>query len=414
MKRLFFTLIFLFFVYFSLQAFFYFFGPGHTVNYVINDFKIKEEYINNQSKEMQSYNFVVSKDNNDFYFQIFNDFGNKEKIIQDIKFYDKNNMLCIMPIFIEDKAFTDLMCLRDNVVYNYADLENSNVEIDEFYNSLDKYKTKENLNNQDSRNNITLYKNNLQPNYYLSFVTYKGFIYANPTNKVLTPKNIFTSDVYDNYLSAYVNEYYVTVNYDEQYGYTRIYLYDITNGKSEELKVPNNIEKNSYIEGTYKNSLYIFDRSNKKQYEVDTSAKNVLEVGNTSTGVKILRNGTFERVSAYECANKDILFEYVPTSTDNYHYIGTTGGKKTGYSYYYQQINDSYRIYRTNNNYQKQYTYLFKTKYIDKLIIINNYIYFLDDNYIKYYSDLTGVRNLVYNSELYFNQNIEYQIIYRK
>ena len=102
MKKLFLTLIFLFFVYFSLQALFYFFGPGHLVNYSINDFKIKEEYINKQKKENQSYNFVISKDNITFYLQTFKNFENKEKIIKDIKSYVSNDITCIMPIFEQD------------------------------------------------------------------------------------------------------------------------------------------------------------------------------------------------------------------------------------------------------------------------------------------------------------------------
>ena len=55
MKKLFFTLLFLFFIYFSLQALFYFFGPGHSTNYSINGFDVTEEYINNQKNETQAY-----------------------------------------------------------------------------------------------------------------------------------------------------------------------------------------------------------------------------------------------------------------------------------------------------------------------------------------------------------------------
>lgn len=414
MKKLFVTLIFLFFIYFSLQALFYFFGPGHITNYVINNFKIKEEYTNMQKKENQSYNFTITDDNSTFYLQIFENFDNKEKIIEDIKSYRNNDFTCIMPIFLQNKVLTDLICIKDNIIYNYADLVNANPEIDNFYNSLDKFIAKENLESQDYNSNVILYKNNMQPNYYLSLVTYKGFLYANPTNKLLYAINIYENDAYDNYLSKYINEYYVTVNYDEQYGYSKIYIYNITNGNEEIVTLRNNIEKNSYIQGIYKDSLYIFDRSNKKQYEINTKTKNVLEVGNVSTGVKIYRNGAFERVSAYECANKDILFKEEVNNSSEYKYLGSTLGTKTGYSYYYKIDGAYYRIYRVNNSHKEAYTYLFKTQNIDKILIINEYIYFLDNNYLKYYSDYTGIRTLAYNSEISFNKNLEYQIIYQK
>lgn len=418
MKKLFFTLLFLFFIYFSLQALFYFFGPGHNTSYNIDGFTIKEEYINKQKDENQVYNFVINDGSNDFYLQIFKDFDNKTEIIKEIKHYSENGISCIMPIFIDGNALTDLMCMMDGVVYNYNDIkyphDDNKGGLYDFYTSLDKYITKENLESQDVRNNITLYKNNMQPNYYFSLVSYKGFIYANATKKLLYANNIYTNDVYDNYLSAYVNKYFVTVNYDEQYGYTKIYVYDITNNNETAIRLSKNLEKNSYIQGIYKNSIYIFDRDNKVQYEVDVENKTALEVGNTATGVNIYKNGKAERVSAYECASRDILFEQEKETNGEYELVVSTKGTKTGYSYYAKKQDDIYKIYRVNNSYKDQYMYLFDTKYIDKLIALNEYIYFLEDGYIKYYSDHTGIRTLAFNSELNFNQNIEYQIIYQK
>ena len=310
MKKLFLTLIFLFFIYFLLQAVFYYFGPGHTVEYNVAGFEVKEVYINKQKEEKQSYNFTIKTNENKFYLQIFKDYENEKKVIKDIKSTQTSDMLCIIPVFINDEILTDVMCLKNNVIYNYADLNHSNKELEEFYSSLNITKSEDDLNNQESRNNVILYKNNFQPNYYLSIDTYKGFVYANATKKMLYSKNIFTNDVYDNYLSTYVNEYYVTVNYDEQYGYSKIYVYDIVTGKEEIITLAKNIEKNTYIQGIYNNSLYLFDRSSKKQYEINTETMTVLEVGNVSTGIKIYKNGTFERVSAHECANNDILFEF--------------------------------------------------------------------------------------------------------
>ncbi len=420
MKKLFFTLLFLFLIYFSLQALFYFFGPGHTISYSVDGYEIKEEYVNKQKGENQVYNLTINDGTNDFYLQIFKDFDNQTKIVKEIKNYRDNSISCIMPIFIDDKAATDLMCINDGIIYNASYLkenyphDDNKGNIDDIYNSLEKYLTKENLESQDVRNTITLYKNNMQPNYYFSLASYKGFIYANPTKKLLYANNIYTNDVYDNYLSAYVNKYFVTVNYDEQYGYTKIYAYDITNNEERVIRLSKNIEKNSYIQGVYKNSLYIFDRDNKVQYEIDVENKTALEVGNTATGAGIYKNGKMERVSAYECANRDIFFEDDEVIVGDYKLVASTKGTKTGYSYYAKQSGETYQIYRVNNSNKEQYMYLFDTKYTDKLIALNEYVYFLEDGYIKYYSDHTGIRTLAFNSELNFNQNIEYQIIYQK
>ena len=143
-----------------------------------------------------------------------------------------------------------------------------------------------------------------------------------------------------------------------------------------------------------------------------STSETVLEVGNITTGIKIYKNGTFERISAYECANKDILFENNKPDINDYHYLTSTIGTKTGYTYYYQYNGSNYRIYRVNNVDKNQYTYLFETKQINKILAVNEYIYFIDGNHLKYYSDKTGIRTLAFNSELEFNQNINYQIIY--
>ena len=400
-------------LYFILEVIVNHLNPGHVINYSLNDFQVKEEYINNQKGEIKSYNFIIKDENSEFYLQIFENFNNSKKIIKEIKSFKNKDVVCILPLFNNGKALTDLMCLNNNIIYNYKDLLYENSELTEFYDSLDNYFPKENLDNKTSIENITLYRDNIEPNYYISFTTYKGFISTNSFNKTLQVKNIFNSDVYDHYLSSYVNEYYVTVNYDEKYGYSRIYIYNIKNNKENEIVLSKNIEKNSYIQGILDNSLYIFDRDNRRQLEINTETKTISEVGNNKSGIKIYRDDHFDIVSAYECTINDILFEKSNDDLDNYYYIGSNGLSKTGYTYYYQNEGSFYKIYRANNSHKEQLTYLFKVNNIDKMQIINEYIYFVSDDYLKYYSDKTGIRTLVYNNEFYFNPNIKYKIIYK-
>lgn len=414
MKKLFFTLLFLFFIYFALQALFYFFGPGHNTTYKVNDFEVKEEYINKQENEHQAYIFTISDGDAKFYFQVFKNYENQSKIIKEIKSYKNNTFNCIMPIFIDDEVLTDLMCLNENTIYNYKSLDNPDEELKNFYDSLKKYIPEDDLSRKDNANIFTLYPNNMQPNYYVSFASYKGFVYANPTNMVLNTKNIFENDVYDSYLSGYVDKYYVTVDYSEQYGYSKIYIYNITTGKEEVVTLSRNIEKNSYIQGVYKKSLYIFDRSNKIQYEINAENSKVLEVGNTASGVTLYKNGTSEHVSAYDCAIKDLTFAEEIKEENGYKVVSSTIGSKTGYTYYAKKNGEKYKIYRVNNSNKDQYTYLFDTKYLDKIITVNEYIYYVDEENIKYYSDSTGIRTLATNDELNFNQKIKYQIFYQK
>lgn len=414
MKKLFFTLIFLFFIYFALQAAFYFFGPGHEVNYLVNGYSIKESYTNNKKNEIQNYFFEISKDQNKFYFQIFESFNNESKIITDIKFYNDNNYACILPIFKNEKVLTNLYCINDNVVYLYEYIKGKNPQLDAFYDTVSDLFIKENLSDVDTTSNITLYKNNMLPNHAVSFETYKGYVYATSKRKSLNAKNIFDNDIYDKYLSTYVDNNYVTVDYAEKYGYSNVYIYDILSGKEQKLIFTSNLEKDSYIQGVKDGSLYIFDRSNKKQYEINTRTNVILEVGNVDTGIKMYQHGKWERISAYECINDKVIFSNSQGEENGYFYLASVGGNNSGYTYYYKNEQDMYSIYRVNNQNKDQVTYLFKTKYLDKVIVSHEYVFYLDDAYLKYYSDKTNIRTLVSNSELRYNENLKYQIILEK
>ena len=202
------TLIVLFLIYFGLEALFYFFGPGHNVKYLVDNYDIKESFTNNQKDELSNYYFEISKDDFRIDLQIFDNFENEEKIITEIKSINDSNVQCILPIFKDSRILTDLLCLKDNIVYDYKTILGNNSTIDEFYSNLE-LNNKEDLSDKDTLSNITLFKNNMPENYYLSFVTYKGYYYANGTNKTLKAKNIFDFDAYDNYLSAYIDKYYV-------------------------------------------------------------------------------------------------------------------------------------------------------------------------------------------------------------
>ena len=77
MRKLFMTLIVLFLIYFGLEALFYFFGPGHNVKYLVDNYDIKESFTNNQKDELSNYYFEISKDDFRIDLQIFDNFENE-------------------------------------------------------------------------------------------------------------------------------------------------------------------------------------------------------------------------------------------------------------------------------------------------------------------------------------------------
>lgn len=413
MKKLFFLLIILTFIYFSLSMIVHHFGPGYAISYRVNDFKVEEIYTNNQKGEMQNYYFKLSQENILIGLQIHDNFGYSQKVIKEIKSYQDETVFCVLPIFNKNEILTDLICLKGNIIYNYNDLKGTNNNLDHFYTSIG-LSSHESPDEIETIENIKIYKKNLLNDYYVSFNSYKGFVTVKSSKQLLEHTDIFKNDVYDHYLSTYLNNNYVTVDYDEKYGYSKIYIYDIADGQSDHIILPVTLERNSYIQGTYLNSLYVFDRFNEKQYEINIKAKTVKEVGNKTKGIKIYRNNQWENISIFECLNNDILFEKSGDAINDYIFLTSSDGDDSGYSYYYKKTNDSYEIYRINKQNPYQISYILTTKHLDKIKAINEYLFFIQDNYIKYYSDKTGIRVLLSNNEIYFNQNIKYNVIYKK
>lgn len=417
MKKIFGMLLVLIFIYFGIQICFRFFGNGHEYQYQVvtnnTNFNVKEKYVNNTKNELNSYYFEISNNGTIFYYQTLIEFGKKDHIIKDIYSYKNNEYNCILPVFIGENIITDIMCLKNNIIYFYHDI-NPTDDLKAFANSLSEYgydvnKWSDNKEPQ-SYEKITIYPNNITKNHHIGLANYKGVYLINPSvgNK-LENIELFKSDVYKRPISMIFNNFYVTADYNEEYRFTKIITVDLTNNKTKEINCGTEISFDSYIQGTYDNSIYIFDRGSKKQFEIDLKKGNVLEVGNESSGILIYSTEGKSRINAGEAVTKDILFSTkisADLKKDGYTKIDSIGGKETGYHYLYKKVGNRYNVYRTNVQNNSQLTYIFSTTDLSRTFYYNEYIYFIDGNTIKYYTDNSGVKSVVENRELSFNDSL--------
>lgn len=417
MKKIFGMLLVLVLIYLGVQVAFRFFGNGHEYEYQVTtneiSFNIKEKFINNTKNEINSYYFEINHSGNTFYYQTLNNFGKKDHIIKNIYSYKNDEYSCILPVFEGDKIITDIMCLKNNIIYYYHDIT-PNSDLDGFANSLKEYGYDVNnwidVKESESYKNITVYSKNIIKNHHIGLANYKGVYLINPSvgNRV-EDIELFKSDVYKRPLSIIFKNYYVTVDYNEQYRFTKILTVDLSNSKTNEISCNGEISFDSYIQGTYDNSIYIFDRSNKKQYEINLKSEKVLEVGNENSGIIIYNGDEKSRINVSEATTKDKLFTTKDShelNMQDYTKIHSLGGKETGYYYLSQKEGDKYKVYRANVQNTNQLTYIFSTTDLNRVFYYNEYIYFLDDNTVKYYSDITGVKSILENSELSFNDSL--------
>jgi hypothetical protein len=88
----------------------------HLYNYdiITNKVKYKIEEKYNYNKGVHNYDFVIKDNNKHIYnFSYVKDLNKKKKIINKLIRYKKNNLVCIIPMYIDDE-YGNIFCSRKN------------------------------------------------------------------------------------------------------------------------------------------------------------------------------------------------------------------------------------------------------------------------------------------------------------
>lgn len=418
MKKILGMLIILFAIYLGVQVVFNIFGKGYEYEYVVTtgdiDYNVKEIRTRNTDGEVDNYYFEIRYDNNEFFYQTLQEFDVASKAIDDIYSYKSGTYNCILPVFSNDSFITDIMCNKDSITYYYHDLIGTEAGLDDFANSLasagyDKNQWTDSATST-SRDNISVYKDNMLKNHYVALTNYKG-VYILTANDI---KNIslFNNDNYKQPLSAVVKNYYVVADYDSKYRFNKFITVNLTNGKTGDITVDHDISFDSYIQGVHNNAVYLFDKDTKKQYEINLAKKSILEVGNEQDDIKIYNGNEITRIKASEAKNSNVLFDSKDHSLKNQSYdkIYKFGGANSGFYYLFIKDENKYHVYRTNVQNTDQITYLFDTTDINRIVYVDDYIYYINNDTINYFKDNLGTKKVIQYNELQFNEYLKFSI----
>lgn len=417
MEKLFKLLIILLILYFGIEISFIQLNKGHNLEYKIKKedkvFYIKEIYTQKRKNEINNYYFEI-KINEDIYnFQTYENYKKANYIIKDIEYFSNDNYKCIYLKDKEQKQISDVICLNNNnIQYFYSSIEGKDKEVDNFVKKLKGYKKyKDTTKNKIDAKPIIYYTDNIIDNHYLYVENYKGIYLVNKKDNV---KNItlFKNDLYKNEISILNEDTYVTADYNEEYNFHEFKLVDITNGKKSKLVSNDEISLDSYMQGSIDKQVYLFDKSDKKQYRINLKSKTVSLSGNKSKGIEVYKNNKINTSSAYTASKKELLFnKYTVDNKFNdkeYEKVEKVGNKLSGYYYLYEKDGNKYKIYRVNVQNKKILTYLFTTDDIKNIYYYDDYIYYKDGLYIKYYQDDKGTKTLLKNTEFEFNKTINF------
>jgi len=418
MKKIFMMLFIMFIIYLGIQLGFRFWGSGHEYEYFLSgeefDFQVRERFINNTKNETDSYYFDITVDETIFSFQTYESFNKANHIIKEIVYYNGKDYKCILPIFIDNKIISDVKCLKENIIYNYNNIEGKDRNLDLFVGTLTAYgyeKSKfQDVGVSTNVDGVEFYKENAVAKHFLVLSTYKGIYTLNDVNSYkLKEIELFKNDIYKKTISIVFKNYYVVADYNSKYRFDKFYVVDLTSNKVSELDCEREISFDSYIQGTNNNSIYLFDRDSKKQYEVNLKTNKVLEVGNENTQIKVYKDGEWNKVSPTSAKNELILFDDTyknDIDANGFDRVDKVGGNNSGYYYFYQKQGSEYKVYRSSALNYTQLNYLFNTTDISRINYYEDYVYFVYGNEIRYFNDSIGVRTLIKNKELSFNESL--------
>jgi hypothetical protein len=425
MKKLFSTLLILFMIYYAFEIAFNIFGVGHSLNYIVNTngelLKIEENYIARQKGEIKSYNIEIIYDDEVFHFSVFKNLYGSRKIVKDVHVYSGDDYKCVFPVFMNNYILTDALCLKNKIYYHATNIDSKSVALflDELENAgYDKNLFLDDRSNTTVNGVLTVFENNLISNHFVSMNHYRGIYTINHVNlKTVYIARMFSTDVYKRDISILVNNFYITANYDQKFAFDKFLVVDITNNRSFEIRTGGFvIDFDSYIQGVVGDSVYLFDKQSRKQYEINTKLKTVVEVGNVDIGIRIYNSDSFDRVPASEVVRNMPLFKndiISSSKTGEYERIDRTPGEKTGYIYFYKKTSKGFDVYRTPKLSENTKTYLFSTNKIDNIKYIDGFIYYTSGIDVKHYSDLMGNKTLARNTEFDFNSSLYFNV-YRK
>lgn len=417
MKKIFMMLIVLFLIYLGVQVGFSLFGAGHNEEYLVttNDKKfVVKEIFSNKKKDTKSYFFEIKYDNETFYYQTTHDFKKSKQVIKNIYQYEDNMYSCILPVFENNQIISDVLCKKDNVVYNYHNIIGNDNKLDEYITSLKNMGYNQNLFVDNSvvlnKDQLNIYESNVLKDVYYGLANYKGLYLINyATGGKVKEVKLFDKDIYKRPLSIFYKKYYVVADYNKDYRFDTFYVVDITNSKTKEIKIGKEVSFDGYIQGVDSNSIYFFDKNYKIQYEINLATNKVIEVGNEKTGIKILNNGDWTRISASQAVNDQITFVSESNDFSGYAKVDKNG-IDSGYYYLYSRSNNNFKIYRSNIQNKDQLMYLFESNDMDRVLYEKEYVYYISDDCLKYYSDSIGERKLACYSELKYNDSLIYGV----
>lgn len=254
----------------ALVLFFLFRRKDYTVTYSVNDYEITESY----HKEEDYYSFIIKKGETERFAIVYNQHFSSKKNIEQITEYQTETESCIT--ISSNKVRIEPLCTKEETQISY------HLVSDEMEEKLGvTSETKEDTILTTYNNiNVYHYRNH---NYYIW--NYRGFYHINEN----TTENIqlFDKDIYNPTLITQVNDTLVIPDYNADYYFDKVILLDMNTGRTTTWALETSIYFDSAVLGVYQGDLYIIDKHEKTEWQLNIAKQKQERVGTEQKGGKI-------------------------------------------------------------------------------------------------------------------------------
>ena len=364
----------------------------YKLNIDNNKINIKETYKDNYYIEL-TFNKKV------YPFRIYKNL-NKNKIVKNAFIYKDDSVECVLPV-IDNSLYTDMMCFKDGILYDYNSIKGEFSDLDKYVENIDLYNSNNFNNTILDTKTVGTVKYNIFDNFdkTTAITTYNGLLVNGESVK------LFEKDIYNNKLNAFINGYYITADYESNFTFKYFYIVNLNTKEIKRLESKIDISYDSYIEDIVDDKLYIYDKDNENQYEIDIE-NNKIKLISSDKYIKYYNNKKWEKMNKAK-ANNEIYFNY--ETLDNYFTDYDLVKESDEYYYLFKKDGISYKLYRVDKNNIDVYKYLLDVPTTD-IKFNDNYLYYIYKNKLYYYSDSALIKTILENSELEFNDTIKYYI----
>lgn len=416
MRKMFKLLVLLFLMYFGLQFLFYFFSKGHKVSYEIgtdSGVVTINETLTVNKEFSDGYYFEVIINGRNIPFKIFDKLTRKKRVVNDVKIYDGNIYTCYNIAINGDYNISDIKCISNGIIYFYSTIKGRDPKVDSLIASSDYDSSKYAASNLSAvKEGITYYKENYVEDHNVLISGYKGaYLFGRDVTGDARFVVLHNNDQYTKTIEGLADKYYIGANYNGVHEFINFNIINIVTGEKYEIPSPNYISYSSFVQGSSGNKLYIIDTQAKRQYAIDAKERKVEIVGNANIGASVYTNEGWVTKNINEVIDHHITF-YTEKMTNfngvNYNLVKHVG-EKDGIYYLFSYNGskyDVYLVYAEDSEFKKNY--VFSCDDLDRIYFIDKYVYYLDGDDIKVFSQEIGNRPIVTFSELRYNTGLHY------